>query len=308
YPNTDWQKESLTGSGFQQSHFLTLNGGTNKVKMLASFGYFDQDGLTKNSNFKRYTIRNNMDITFSEKLSTKIDIQYVNPIITSPSAGIENIFQWMNSIPANQSFQNYEGTWCLGWNANNPVSAAQDGGLAKNKSPFGSINASLTYKPFGWLTADVNYAPKYSTDVNKNFREVVQSYYADSSPAFTVPQRSALTQRNAQQLYNNMRATLTFDKSFSDHTFRWLIGASREDFTEEWIQGFRDTYVLPEFPVLDAGQAVNQTATGSASEWALQSFFSRVNYDYKEKYLLELNARYDGSSRFLKGNRYGFFP
>lgn len=308
YPNTDWQKESLTGSGFQQSHFLTINGGTNKVKMLASFGYFDQNGLTVNSNFKRYTIRNNMDITFSEKLSTKIDIQYVNPVISSPSVGIENIFQWMNSIPANQSLRNSDGTWGLGWNGNNPVSAAQDGGLAVNKSPFASINASLTYKPFDWLTAEVNYAPKYSTDVNKNFREVVESYYADGSPAFTVPQRSALTQRNAQQLYNNMRATLTFDKSFSDHTFQWLIGTSREDFTEEWLQGFRDTYVLPEFPVLDAGQAVNQTATGSASEWALQSFFSRVNYDYKEKYLLELNARYDGSSRFLKGNRYGFFP
>ncbi|PRD47446.1 SusC/RagA family TonB-linked outer membrane protein [Sphingobacterium haloxyli] len=308
YPNTDWQKESLTGSGFQQSHFLTINGGTDKVKMLASFGYFDQNGLTANSNFKRYTIRNNMDITFSERLSARVDLQYVNPILTSPSAGIANIFQWMNSIPANQSFRNSDGTWGLGWNGSNPVSAAQDGGMSINKSPFGSINAFLTYKPVDWLTAELNYAPKYSTDVNKNFRQVVQSYYADGSPAYAVPQRSALTQRNAQQLYNNMRATLTVDKSISDHTLRWLIGASREDFTEEWIQGFRDTYVLPEFPVLDAGQAVNQQATGSASEWALQSFFSRLNYDYKEKYLLEVNARYDGSSRFLKGNRYGFFP
>src|SRR5690606_7464759 len=84
--------------------------------------------------------------------------------------------------------------------------------------------------------------------------------------------------------------------------------ASREDFSNEFTDGFRDTYLLPDYPVLDAGSAENQQAGGSAEEWALQSFFSRFNYNYDEKYLFELNARYDGSSRFAEGNRYGFFP
>lgn len=308
YPNTDWQKESLTGSGFQQSHFLTINGGTNKVKMLASFGYFDQKGLLENTSFKRYTVRNNVDIAFSDKLTAKFDLQYVNPITESPSATVEELFQWMNSIPANQSGINSNGTWGLGWNGSNPISAAKDGGISTSKSPFGSINASLNYKPFEWLNAEINYAPKYSTTVSKRFREVVQSYLPDGTPSFAVPQRSALTQGNSQQMYNNMRATITANKTFSDHSFRLLLGASREDFTNEFTEGFRDIFVLPEFPVLNAGSAINQRATGSAEEWALQSFFSRLNYNYKEKYLLELNARYDGSSRFLKGNRYGFFP
>ncbi|NQD69811.1 TonB-dependent receptor [Sphingobacterium shayense] len=307
-PNTDWQKEALLGNGFQQSHFLTINGGTKNVKMLASFGYYDQNGLTLNSGFKRYTIRNNVDIKFSEKFSAKIDLQYVNPIVESPSAGVENLFQWMSSIPANQSFRNSDGSWGLGWNGNNPVSAAADGGVAMNKAPFGSINASIIYKPLDWLTAEVNYAPKYATQVNKNFREMVQSYHPDGTPSFAVPLRSALTQYNSQDFYNNMRATLNIDKSFTDHNFSLLLGASREDFRTDYIQGFRDIFVLPEFPVLDAGSALNQEATGSASDWALQSFFSRLNYNYKQKYLLEVNARYDGSSRFIKGNRYGFFP
>ncbi|WP_437919967.1 TonB-dependent receptor [Sphingobacterium sp. LRF_L2] len=308
YPNTDWQKESLQGSGFQQSHFLTVNGGTNKVRMLASFGYFDQKGLTLNSGFKRYTIRNNMDIRFSDKFSAKVDLQYVNPIITSPAASIESLFQWMNSIPANQSFRNEDGSWGLGWNGNNPVSAAQDGGIATNKSPFGSINASVIYKPTTWLTAEVNYAPKYATQVNKSFREVVQSYNPDGTASFAVPVRSSLTQFNAQEMYNNMRATLTAKETFGNHHISWLVGASREDYRIDNMQGFRDIFVLPDYQVLDVGSALNQAATGTASEWALQSFFSRVNYSFKDRYLLELNARYDGSSRFLKGNRYGFFP
>ncbi|MGH2622116.1 MAG: TonB-dependent receptor, partial [Sphingobacterium sp.] len=308
YPNTDWQKESLQGSGFQQSHFVTLNAGSNKVRTLASFGYFDQKGLLLNSGFRRYTLRNNLDIEISEKLSAKIDLQYVNPIISSPAQSIEDLFQWMNSIPANQSFRNSDGSWGLGWNGNNPVSAAADGGVTKNKGPWGAVNASLIYKPFTWVTAEVNYAPKYATAVNNTFRQVVQSYLPDGTKSFAVPQRSALTQTNSQDFYNNMRATLTFNKSFAEHHLNWLLGASREDFRQDNLKGFRDTFVLPEYPVMDTGSALNQSATGSATEWALQSFFSRINYNYKDRYLLEVNARYDGSSRFLKGNRYGFFP
>ncbi|MGB3103984.1 SusC/RagA family TonB-linked outer membrane protein [Sphingobacterium siyangense] len=308
YPNTDWQKESLQGNGFQQSHFVTVNAGTNKVKMLTSVGYFDQKGLTLNSSFKRYTIRNNVDVKFSDQLAVKFDFQYVNPIVTSPAASIEELFQWMSSIPANQSFRNSNGTWGLGWNGNNPVSAAADGGVATNKSPFGSINASLIYRPKEWLTAEVNYAPKYATQVNKNFRKAVQSYFPDGTPSFAVPVRTALTQYNSQELFNNMRATLTLNKDFGPHQLKALIGGSREDYKINYSQGFRDTYVLPDYEVLNAGSALNQSATGSASEWALQSLFSRINYVFKDRYLLELNARYDGSSRFAKGNRYGFFP
>jgi len=307
YPNTDWQKESLQGNGFQQSHFLTVNAGTNKVKMLTSVGYFDQKGLTLNSSFKRYTIRNNVDVKFSDQLAVKFDFQYVNPIVTSPAASIEELFQWMSSIPANQSFRNSNGTWGLGWNGNNPVSAAADGGVATNKSPFGSINASLIYRPKEWLTAEVNYAPKYATQVNKNFRKAVQSYFPDGTPSFSVPVRTALTQYNSQELFNNMRATLTLNKDFGPHQLKALIGGSREDYKIDYSQGFRDTYVLPDYEVLNAGSALNQSATGSASAWALQSLFSRINYVFRDRYLLELNARYDGSSRFAKGNRHGFF-
>jgi len=308
YPNTNWQKETLTGSGFQQSHFLTVNGGTKKVKMLASFGYFDQKGLIENTSFKRYTIRNNIDITFSDKLSAKVDFQYVNPITTAPSTGVDNIFQWMNGIPANQIGINSNGTWGVGWNGRNPISAAIDGGLASNKTPFGSINASLIYKPLTWLTAQINYAPKYATTVYKSFSKSIQSYLPDGTESYLIPNVSSLNQKNVQDMYNNMRATLTADKSFGDHAFKWMLGASREDFKDEYITAFRDGYALPDYPILHTGSAENQKNDGSAEEWALQSFFSRINYNYKERYLLEINARYDGSSRFLPGNRYGFFP
>lgn len=308
YPNTDWQKETLTGSGLQQSHFLTIQGGTQKVRMLGSFGLFDQKGIIENSSFKRYTIRNNADITFSDKLKAKIDLQYVNAITTDPAVGSGEIFQWMNGLPANLIGVNESGQWGVGWNGNNPMSASKDGGTNRTRAPFGSINAIVNYKPLEWLEAEAAYSPKYALSSGKNFRKAIQSYLPNGSLSFRTPALTSLNQSQTQSFFNNLRATLTASKNLKDHTFKLLVGGSREDFYAEWISAYRDTYVLPEYPVLDGGSASNQQAKGSAEEWALQSLFSRFNYSYKGKYLLELNARYDGSSRFSKGNKYGFFP
>lgn len=314
YPNTDWQKETLTGSGLQQSHFLTIQGGTSKVKLLGSFGLFDQKGIIENSGFKRYTIRTNADITFSEKLTVRVDLQYVNGITTEPSAstnpdiGSGEIFQWMNGIPANQIGINESGQWGVGWNGTNPISVSRDGGTYRIRGPVGSINATVNYKPTEWLQAEVAYAPKYALSSRNRFKKAIQSYLPNGSLSFLTPALTSLSQRQDQTFFNNMRATLTASKAISDHSLKFLIGGSREDFYLEWIEGYRDNFILPEYPILNGGSALNQTAKGSAEEWALQSLFSRLNYDYKGRYLLELNARYDGSSRFADGNRYGFFP
>ena len=308
YPNTDWQEETLTGSGLQQSHFLTIQGGTQKVRLLGSFGYFDQKGIIENSSFRRYTIRNNADITFSEKLKARIDLQYVNAITTEPAALSSEIFQWMNGIPANQIGITESGLWGVGWNGSNPISASKDGGTNTTRGPFGSINATVNYKPVEWLEAEVAYSPKYALSSSNNFRKAIQSYLPNGSPSFLTPALSSLTQTHTESFFNNMRATVTASKNVKFHSFKLLLGGSREDYYMETVSGYRDTYILPEYPVLNGGSAVNQRATGTAEEWALQSLFSRFNYNYKGKYLLELNARYDGSSRFSAGNKYGFFP
>lgn len=308
YPNTDWQKETLTGSGLQQSHFVNVQGGTNKVRLLGSFGLLDQKGVIQNSSFKRYTIRTNADIKFSDKLNARIDLQYVNAITTDPAAGSGEIFQWMNGIPANQIGITQAGQWGVGWNGYNPISASVAGGTNRTRAPFGSLNAVLNYKPLDWLEAEVAYSPKYALSTGKNYRIAIQSYLPNGSPSFLTPAMTMLTQTNSHSFFNNARATVTANKTFGSHNFKLLLGASREDFYNEWVTGYRDTFLLPDYDLLNAGSALNQQATGSAEEWALQSFFGRINYAFKGKYLLELNARYDGSSRFSPGNKYGFFP
>jgi TonB-linked SusC/RagA family outer membrane protein len=308
YPNTDWQKQVLTGSGFQQSHFLTVDGGSENIRVFTSVGYFDQKGIIENSSYRRYTVRNNTDVTFSKKLSMKFDLQFVNGITKEPAIGTGNVFNYMNGIPANQLDRNSNGTWGIGWNGLNPVAASIEGGTNQTTSPSGIINASLNYRPVEWLTAEFTIAPKLGESVGKNFNKSIQTYYPDGSIGYKSPALTSLTENNSRSIYNNMRATLTADKTFGSQAVKVLVGASQEDYHNDFISAFRDTYILPNYPVINSGSAVNQQTSGTSEEWALRSFFGRVNYDYKQKYLLELNGRYDGSSRFLTGKRYAFFP
>ncbi|WP_460969929.1 SusC/RagA family TonB-linked outer membrane protein, partial [Spirosoma migulaei] len=308
YPDTNWQKEVLTGSGLQQSHFLSINGGSDKIRFLTSVGYFDQKGIIENSTFRRYTLRNNADIQFSKKFSARVDLQLVAATTVEPGRSADEVFHWMNRIPANQIGINSNGTWGDGWNGDNPIAMSRDGGTKKNNSPYAFLNAALVYKPAPWLTAEVAYAPKYALSVDKNFNKAVQTYKPDGTLSFLAPAKSTLTEGDSRSLYTTLRGTLTFDKAYGDHGLKVLAGFSREDFRNDYSTAYREGFLLPDYQVLNAGAADIQRTTGGASEWALQSAFGRVNYDYKQKYLLEVNARYDGSSRFAKGHKYGFFP
>ncbi|GAA4311779.1 SusC/RagA family TonB-linked outer membrane protein [Compostibacter hankyongensis] len=307
-PNTDWQKKVLTGSGFQQSHFVSVNAGTDKLRLLTSVGYLDQKGVVPNSEFKRLTLRSNANIILSKKLDMQVDLQYIKPQTTEPAMGVDGIFANMNSISPNKLAINSNGTWGEGWIGLNPVMAARAGGINRTNAPWGSINAGLNYRPSDWLSLNLTYAPKFvETHVNK-FTKAIQTYFPDGSKAYINPAISSLNVSDKREFYNNMRGTATFDKNFGLHSLKVMGGVEQNSYRTDDFSAFRDGYVLPDYPVLNTGSANNLNNGGTASEWSLLSFFGRVNYNYKEKYLLELNARYDGSSRFSPGNKWGLFP
>jgi TonB-linked SusC/RagA family outer membrane protein len=309
YPDTDWQKLVLTGSGLMHSHFLSVNGGGEKVRFVTSLGFFDQQGLYPTSSFRRYTLRNNADIKFSEKLDARFDIQLLNAITTESGRGSASVFNQMNRIASNVPGVFANGNWGEGSNGNNPIAySREDGGLRKNTSPSLLLNGTLNFRPTKSLLAEFTVAPRFNESNDNDFTKAVTTYKADGAVAFTSPAQTSLDISNSRSFYNNLRTTLTYTTGFGDHHLKVLAGASREDFRNDNFSASRTGFVLPDYPVLNTGSSSTQTNSGVASEWALQSLFGRVNYDYKERYLLEVNSRYDGSSRFAKGNQYGFFP
>lgn len=308
YPNTDWYDQVLIGNGLMQSHFLSFSGGSEKARILTSFGYLDQGGIMANTNFKRYNVRINSDLKLAQGLSAKLDAHLTQGKTVEPTRGTASAIHWSGRIPANQAGRLSDGSWGVGWNGDNPIAFTQDGGLRTIESPSVILNLGLIYQPKDWLTIDAYYSPSFSQSNASAFNKAIQTYTADGAPSYLTPQRSTQTTSHSRSLTNNLRGTITARENFGLHNVSVLVGYQQEDYRNDNFSGYRENYAFPDYPVLSSGGEENQRASGGASEWALQSGFGRLTYNFDERYLLESNIRIDGSSRFVKGRRWGVFP
>ena len=309
YPNTDWQREVLRGSGVMHSHNLSINSGGEKFRSLISAGFLDQKGLVETSGYKRYTFRSNNDATLSSKVSIQADVQFTKTNTVEPGPGLSSVFLQMNRIPAIQPGRYSNGIYGEGWNGENPIAfSGPDGGSLIDEELNLLGRFVLNYKPTEWLTAELLAQPRYEELYTNNFNKSIQTFQMDGSPLFTRPERTTLANRSIRSLYGNYYAYLTANKIFNQHDLKLLLGSSVETFRTDNFRAYREGFTFPQYRVLDAGLQDNQEATGTAAEWALQSFFGRFNYDFEGRYLVEVNGRYDGSSRFADGYKFGFFP
>jgi len=310
FPDTDWM-DLLMKSGRRQNHLLSFNKGTEKLKVAASFGYLKQEGIIDNTSYERVNFRVNTDMEISSKLSAKFDLMLNHgnrPEPISEGEDINSIFFQMYRIPANQPAIFSNGTYGEGWTGSNPLAWANEGGLRTLKSPQASMNFQFNYQLTPWLTANVVFAPIYSVNHTKSFVKELSLYNADGSLLVKRPSLSTLTEEYARALSKTLRGSIQADKNLSQHHLKVLVGYSMEDYTNYSFSGYRENFHLTQYQVLDAGGNDNKNSNGSAGDWALVSFFGRVNYDYKGKYLLEATGRYDGSSRFSLKNRFAAFP
>lgn len=308
YPDTDWYDKVLNTNGFMQNHFLTMMGGTQKAKVAVSMGYLDQNGIMANTGYKRYTIRFNTDLQLTKSFSAQVDAHIMQSKILEPSRGTADAIHWAGRIPANQVGVLSNGEWGEGWNGDNPIAFTQDGGVRKEEAPSVTLNIILKYKPTKWLAMDVAYSPNYWQSSSSSFSKIVQTYRWDGTASYMSPQKSSLSATNNRNLTNNLRSTITLNKAYGNHDVKALLGYQQEDYRNDGITGYREVFAFPDYPVLNSGGELNQKSYGWASEWALKSFFGRLNYSYLDKYLFEGNFRYDGSSRFVGSRKWGIFP
>ncbi|MGX1642096.1 SusC/RagA family TonB-linked outer membrane protein [Sphingobacterium sp. NPDC055431] len=306
--NFDWQKGILNGSGFTHNHFVSLNAGAGKIRVAPSLGYVSQDGLIDNTGFKRYTFRNNMDINPNDKLNIRFDLSAVN----SNRLQIANegtIWNYIGRMPTNIPIRVGDGLWSEGWVKNNPVAFIEDGGNKKVNSLELLGNLSINYKPFDWLSISGMAAPRYRTRNIHEFAKAVMTYYEDGSEAGTALPSTELTESAYRYFNGSYSFQTTAQKSFNDHNFSLMLGASRETYDEKYLMGYRRDFTYDTYEVLNAGaDTETKNNAGNQFQWLLVSTFGRFNYDYKGRYLLEANLRYDGSSRFAKSNRWAAFP
>ena len=307
YPNTDWQKEVYTGSGAVQNHYLAINGGK-RVNVHSSFGFQDQKGVIPKYGSRRYSFRLNAKMNVLDNLQAAVLLNARHSPVYTP-ANIDDIIIGVNRTAPIYAAQYTDGRYGPALNGFNPLAQVMEGGTGENTYDNFRSTFQANYQPIQGMDLELSFTPEFNLSSGKRFTRAMDTYEFDSeTPAFTVPTRTSLNQSQSKSWENTLRLLGRYTSDLGDHHLKFLAGYEQIDYTVDKMTAKREDFPFPEYPQLDAGSIEYMTNTGSASEWALRSFFGRINYDFKGKYLFEANIRMDGSSRFYEGYKWGTFP
>jgi len=327
HPNTDWFGATLKDWSPQTRHNLQVSGGTDNLRYLASVGYQNQDGYYKNSatGYKQYDVRLNIDAKVNKYVNIGVGIVGREEARFFPTRGAGAIFRMqMRGKPTEQAI------WPNGLpgpdieNGENPVViTTNQTGYDRDTRDYiqttGKIELLIPgvkgLKLTGIAALDKYYqrTKRWETPWSLYFWDKT-SFEADGvTPKLEKRVRSTfsdprLAQRNEHSLNINLTGLLNYDNTFGDHTINFLAGVTRETVDFESMNAFRRYFLSPSIDQMFAGGDLEQTIGSGAYERARLSYFGRVGYNFKEKYLFEFLWRNDGSYMFPESGRFGFFP
>lgn len=305
HPNTNWQDLLFTESGFQQQHNVNLTGGTDVVRYMASMGYQYQGGIIKHADKDQYNMRLNVDVNPIEKLEANFSMSYnkrdVKFPISSYAPSLSQIFRQVAMISPMVPYKNEDGSYgTIG--DGNPIAWIDLNQTERSKRNNFTGLASAKYNILPSLSIK-NILSYQSTTTDKNtFKKDIQY----NSTKYEGPNEMWQRDYFEEQLMNDV--ILEFNKSIEGHNLNALAGFHAEQWNYKFTEAYRSHF--PNNEVSDINAGAENTAKNKSFKQKLNmlSWLGRINYDYRGKYLFEANIRYDGSSRFAKGNRWGAFP
>lgn len=308
YPNTDWVDELFSETGVQQYHRLSVNGGSEAIRIAASISYMNQKGNIPNFDFQRYNGRFNSDIKVSDKFDINFDLNFRRTLNEEPSAGLGLLTRQAYRIPPLFTGVNSDGSYGQGFSERNPIAEVFSGGMRNETFNYFRGLIKANFRPVEGLVLSAMYSPQYNDDLFKTFRAIWEWYDVPSGTSGTEPNQNFLSQSNVRSFQDNFNFVANYDKLLGRHRLGVTAGYEFLKFNQQNFSAFRDNFTLQEFQQLDQGSADNAQNGGSATLNGLQSFFGRINYAFDDRYLLEANLRRDASSRFAEENRVSLFP
>ncbi|MEX2565246.1 MAG: SusC/RagA family TonB-linked outer membrane protein, partial [Cyclobacteriaceae bacterium] len=245
----------------------------------------------------------------NDKLNLVFDLNFRKEMTTEPNAGHQNVFRQAYRIDPTQSAIHSDGFWGDGWGGLNPLAASQDGGLNRNEDNYFRGLMKLNYNPTKALQISVTYSPEYRDLFDREFNKMYTTYLDwESKNTRNVPDRNSLYNENRRIFEDNMIGLVSYNKMINDHSFTVLAGYEMIKNNDSRFYASRTDFIIDRFEQLDAGAETNMRNGGYATHSSLVSYFSRLNYNYGDKYLFEANVRRDASSRFAPENRVSIFP
>lgn len=319
YPNFDWV-DHIFRTGFAHNHHIGVSGGNEKTTFNLALGYLSQDGIMSVYDFKKYNVLLSVDTKVKDWITIGGNIQLSKRDIVQDNFGDNDFVMSAYSGP------NYRPTMTLPdgsvgyvaryssgigeWTVRNPDAITASGSRRINLySMRPQVYADIKLlKDLNWYTKG---AIGFNSEFNKRHESPVDNYYYDDG---SYAHNNAVWQQGVRDLMTQnfettFYSTLNYKKSLKDaHNIDVLVGYNQESNYYRELSGSKLDFPTPGISELNAGAALGQSTGGTANEWAIRSFFGRLTYNYKDKYLFEANARYDGTSRIAPETRWGFFP
>lgn len=324
YPNTDWQDHIYRNPSVVQTHNLSVTGGSSAVRYNISFGYVNNPGIIYYTDYKRYQLRSNIDVDIKPWLSVGTNLfGYIdrnNPSSENATAGGDVIFGSgaFNTVPGMTLYDPVTGLY---GGIQNPEEEN-----VSNFNPYrrqwfykteyptktkrGVINLHASISPVKGLTVRGAFSYNYwERNIEHHLTDRDLFRFTFDGPVLIREGvvRTYIRRYNYKNLFRSSELTATYDFTAGRLNATIFAGLSQE--YNKYDQDYYRKYDLvdPSLGAIDAGMT-NGEITGNYNEWAMRSYFGRINLDWDNKYLLEANLRADGSSKFAPGHRWGYFP
>ena len=311
YPQPNrWFDTVIRDNAPMQNHSVTISGGTGQLTSLAALNFFEQEGVYPNRDATRYQFRLNNDFRLNDRIKLSADLNIRRNERRTPNYS-GNTFHWM--IHGSQfTVPRYpDGSYGLSPQGRNPLAFSDPElfGLEQHRTDYGVLNLQATWE----VLRGLDFASQYGIEVDKQSSlqntptYEIRDYW---NPDVVLQQNNvnSLSETREDYLQKTWNNTLTYKGRFLDHGVTLLGGYSEIAYDANTLSASGRALYNNFVRALGQSDPENRDLGSRYTEWGLRSFFGRGHYSFADRYLLELNMRYDGSSRFPDGDRYTFFP
>ena len=304
--NTDWLKEQF-GNSFSQEHTLSMTGGDDRMQYYLSANYLDRGGLLRHGddNTQRYAftgkvsaqLANWLRVTYNTRF-TRTDFEMPGDLVNGTDEFYHNMCRYWPILPTKDPNGN--------WLPESYIGRLQNGGRAKNQTDRLAQQLSFVATPVKGLTlnAELNY--RIITHFNHRDWQTTYGYDCDNNPYVDQNETTSVYEYTYKSNYFNPNLFAEYSRAFGDHNMKVMGGFQSEWFRQRNVTA-RQNGIMSGLPTLNT-TTTKPSVGGAYNSWTTAGFFGRINYDFAGRYLFEANLRYDGSSRFLRDNRWNFFP
>lgn len=303
--NNDWLDLIFGGTGFSQEHSVSVNGGSEKIQYYLSANYMDQNGIIRfgNEDMKRYAITSKINAELAPWLKANYNMKYSRKDLSTPSA-LDNDEYYYNSMRRWPTEVLYDP------NGNLMVGLPKDLMYAGNNTTQTDIitqQLQLEFEPVkNWKTfAEINYKTTYKDGDEPRYKN--PQYDVAGNVFYNNGEKSSIYSYSERTNFFNTNIYSEYTHSFGQHVLKGMVGFQNE--LCEWRKNGskKEDLITEDIPNINTALG-KEYAYGNRDHWATAGFFGRINYNYNERYLMEVNLRYDGTSRFARDKRWNLFP